>query len=139
MAFVVDASVTLAWHFRDEANPLANAILERTIVEAIVVPTHWALEVANGVVMGERRGRASQDQAARLMQRLDAIDIEVDDIGHESVMTFIMPLARAHRLTVYDALYLELAERRGLPLATFDGALAAAARSVGVRVLEGEV
>ena len=135
MAFVLDASVTLAWHFKDEETAFSRAIFERTIEETVVVPAHWWLEVANGILMGERRKRATPDQAAPLVELLQALSIETDFIPGEHAFDRILPLARAHRLTVYDAIYLEVAERRGLGLATLDGALETAARSAGVSTM----
>ena len=135
MTFVLDASLTLSWHFLDERTPAAMAILDRTVAEPVVVPMHWMAEVANGALMGERRGRATAPQTSGLLDRISAMLVEVDRVGGEEALSRILPLARAHRLTVYDAIYLELAERRGLPLATHDAALSEAARSVGVEIL----
>jgi len=135
MPFVLDASVTLAWHFKDEETAFSRAILERATDESVVVPAHWWLEIANGILTGERRKRTTPDQAAPLVELLRAMSVETDFIPGEHAIERILPLARAHRLTVYDAIYLELAERRGLGLATLDGALAAAARSAGVSTL----
>lgn len=135
MAFVVDASLALAWHFEDEGSEATDALLARTIGEPVVVPSHWLGEVANAALVGERRGRATIEQTARFRGRLAGIAVETDDAPRGHMFERILPLARAHGLTVYDALYLELAERRGLPLATLDRDLARAARQVGVTVL----
>jgi predicted nucleic acid-binding protein len=135
MPFVIDASMVLSWHFLDERTPAAMAVLDRTVEEAVLVPAHWLAEVANGALAGERRGRATAAQSSSLIERLDTMMLESDALGSEEAFDRILPLARAHRLTVYDAIYLELAERRGLPLATRDADLAAAARSVGVEVI----
>lgn len=136
MAFVVDASMTLAWYFADERSSFPDAVLGRTLVEEIVVPRHWWLEVSNGIVVGERRKRSVPAQAARFQDRLDLMVIETDEEGGADPLAHIVPLARAHGLTAYDAVYLELAERRGLPLATLDQPLAAAARAINIEVLE---
>jgi len=137
MVFVVDASMTLAWHFEDEATPETDAVFARTLSEPVVVPSHWFAEVANGALVGERRQRATPGQTAHLRQQLEMLEIEVDQAEDGALLAFdrILPIASAHRLTVYDALYLELAGRRGLPLATLDRELAAAARSVGIEIL----
>jgi len=132
---VIDASIVLAWYFADEVSPLPS-FLERLIDEPIAVPAHFESEVANGVVIGERRRRCAASQAAELIIFLDHLDLEKDPEGGGEALLRILPLARAHNLTVYDALYLELAERRGLPLATRDNDLADAARFVGVEVLD---
>ena len=134
MVFVVDASIALSWHFVDERTPAVMALLERTVEEAVVVPAHWLAEVANGALAGERRGRATVAQTRGLVERIGTMIVESDSLSGEEIFERILPLARAHRLTVYDAIYLELAERRGLPLATRDSDLAAAAQSVGVEL-----
>jgi predicted nucleic acid-binding protein len=133
--FVLDASLTLAWHFFDEKSPETEALSRRASEEGIVVPGHWYLEVANSLISGERRGRTTTDLSARFVEWLDALSVEIDALDDRAVFSLIMPLARAHRLTIYDCLYLELAERRGLALATLDGQLAAAAKAIGVEVL----
>jgi predicted nucleic acid-binding protein len=134
MGLVIDASMVLSWHFRDEADP-HPAFMRRAAAESVVVPGHFGAEIANGVLIGERRGRSVPGQTANLMDLLELIDPEVDDTGLHQPLLLILPIARAHRLTVYDAIYLELAQRRGLPLATLDTQLAAAARAVAVPVL----
>lgn len=135
MAFIVDASMALTWHFDDEHSPATEAVFARTVTEAIVVPSHWASEIANGVLVGERRGRAVPAQLEPLLERIDKMEIEIDDADRSIVFSVVLPLARRLGLTVYDALYLELAKRRGLPLATLDKDLAAAARCELVHVI----
>lgn len=134
MALIIDASVMLRWYFEDEQDPTED-ILRRLSIEDLVVPAHWPSELANGIVIGERRGRSAVAHVDRLMRLLEELQIEVDEEGAAAALVRILPLARAHGLTVYDAIYLELAERRGLPLATYDGPLAQAAASIGVEVL----
>ena len=133
--FVLDASMTVAWHFNDEETVETNAVEQRTIDAVVVVPKHWHAEVANALLMGERRDRATSAETARFITRLELLDITVDVLDGDEVMTRILPLARAHRLTVYDAFYLELAERHGLPLATLDDPLRKAAARVGIALL----
>lgn len=132
---VIDASIVLAWYFADEVSPLPT-FLERLIEEPTIVPAHFEGEVANGVLIGEVRRRSVPAQATELIIFLDELELEKDFEGGQEALRRVLPLARAHRLTIYDALYLELAERRGLPLATRDTGLANAARSVGVEVLD---
>jgi predicted nucleic acid-binding protein len=134
MALVLDASIMLSWYFEDEGDEAEPLIMDLSESRA-VVPVHWVAEVANGVLVGERRGRSSPNQIAGLLALLDNCEIEVDGEGAGEAIVRILPLARAHRLTVYDAMYLELAERRGLPLATLDHELARAARFAGLEVL----
>lgn len=134
MNFVLDASTMLGWYFEDERKG-AEPLLRELARSRAVVPAHWQAELANGVVIGERRGRSNLSQIGALLALIDSFEIEVDGDGNDEALDRILPLARAHKLTVYDALYLELAERRGLPLATLDGPLSRAAQSVGIEVL----
>lgn len=133
MAFVIDASVTMAWCFEDEATDAADEVLGRLVLEGVVVPAVWPLEVANVLVVAERRRRLSEAQATRFTKLLGELPIEVDltrlRIGD------VAALARKHGLSSHDASYLMLAEQRGLPLATLDERLAAAAAAAGVAVL----
>ena len=133
---IIDASVVLAWYFRDERTDAIDAIWSRTDVETLTVPTHWFAEVANGMLVGERRQRSTEAQATATIELLDAMDIDIDGDGTRRALTAVLPLARRHGLTVYDAAYLELAMRRSLPLATLDTALAAAAGAAGVTVVD---
>lgn len=133
--FVLDASMALAWHFRDEATPLTRAVSAMSDENVTVVPAHWRVEVANGIVMGERRGRTKPEEVARFADRLRLLEMDVDTLPPEDVIDRILPLARAYRLTVYDTLYLELAGRRGLPLASLDRRLNEAAVRVGIALV----
>lgn len=137
-AFVLDASLTIAWHFSDEETDSTAAVEQLTIDTTVIVPTHWHAEVANALLVGERHRRATPSDSARFAERLRQLDLLIDTLDGGEVIERIMPLARAHRLTIYDALYLELAERRGLPLASLDTALRNAARDVGVPLLPEE-
>ena len=131
-AFVLDGSVVFAWHFADEQDDYADAVAAALPTTPAVVPSLWRLEVANTLVVGERRGRSTEAQAAALLADLSALDIRIDAETDRHAWTETLRLARAHGLTAYDAAYLELAVRLGLPLATLDGKLAAAAQAVGV-------
>lgn len=135
MPFVLDASATLAWHFEDEATQAGRALARRALQEGILVPQHWLIEVANGLIKGERRHRTDPASTSRFLDQLADFSIEVDPRDILNTAPSLVPLARAHRLSVYDAAYLELAERAGLPLATGDGPLARAGRAVGLEVL----
>lgn len=135
-AFVLDASMALAWHFPDESSPRALVVEALSDTHDIVVPRHWYAEVANGILFGESRPGTSPEERARFLGRLKLLGAEIDTIEVDLVFDHVLPLARAHRLTIYDAIYLELAERRGLPLASFDKDLNAAARKVGIALVE---
>jgi predicted nucleic acid-binding protein len=131
-ALVLDGSVTLAWYFKDEADPYADAVATRFPGVQGVVPAIWPLEVANAVLMGERRKRSTEAQATQWLNHLDSLPISVDDETAAHAWGDVLRLARAHRLSAYDAAYLELALRRILPLATLDGPLKTAAKAIGV-------
>ena len=135
-AFVLDGSVTMVWGFEDEADDYAEAILDRMPELQAYVPALWHLEVANALVVGERRGRTTPADTARFLAILGAFPITVDDETVARAWADTLHLARAHNLSAYDAAYLELALRRGLPLATLDDRLKAAAATVGVPLFE---
>ena len=132
MPFVLDASTAVSWHFPDEDHSDARAAWERLRQDDALVPAHWWFEVRNIMLVGERRKRTSENQTAAFLARLSRMCIvEVarpDDPG-------IFALARRHRLTFYDAAYLELARREEIALATLDDDLAAAARAEGVALV----
>ena len=131
-AFVLDCSVTMVWFFRDEADPYAAAV-EAALGDArAVVPALWPLEVANAVVIAERRGRCSQAWSTDWIQYLQRLAIRIDGQTVVRAWSDILHIARSHALTAYDAAYLELALRLGLSLASLDGKLKTAAAAAGV-------
>jgi predicted nucleic acid-binding protein len=132
MTFVVDASIVGAWCFPDEANRLAEDAFERLEAMAAVVPALWWFEVRNVLLVNERRGRLDAAGTAEFLTDLGRLPIRID---REPAGAAILALARAHRLTFYDAAYLELARRLDAPLATLDRQLAAAARAAAVPLL----
>ncbi|MBM3583992.1 MAG: type II toxin-antitoxin system VapC family toxin [Alphaproteobacteria bacterium] len=133
--FVLDASATAGWLFDDEKTMAGDALLASLRESSAMVPAIWPLEIANLLVSGERRGRISPERVERQLATLSTLPIHVDPETCDRAWDEILALARAHRLTVYDAAYLELALRLGLPLATRDGDLAVAARAAGVEVM----
>jgi predicted nucleic acid-binding protein len=130
--FVLDGSVTLVWGFADEDDDYAAAILDRMPDLQAHVPNLWPLEVANALLVGERRGRTTPANAAHFLALLGAFPIAVDAETVARAWVETMHLARTHNLSAYDASYLELAMRLGAPLATLDARLKAAATAVGV-------
>lgn len=134
-AFVLDASVALTWCFEDEATPSSVGLLDRMQTENAAVPATWPIEVANVLALAERRRRISSADSASFLAKLQAAGIEVDRETPLRAFTQILDLARRERLTAYDAAYLELAMRLGVPLATNDTELADAAERLGVSVL----
>ena len=129
---VLDGSLALAWYFADEVDPYADVVAQELVTREAVVPSLWRLEIANALVVGERRKRSTQAQAAAFVARLEMLPIVVDDQTDARAWSETIRLARAHTLSAYDAAYLELAMRRGLPLASLDDQLKAAAAAVGV-------
>jgi predicted nucleic acid-binding protein len=135
--FVIDASSVLAWCFEDEGGAEADAQIEKVAAEGAAVPGLWSLEVANGLVTGERRGRIKPAESAAFVAMIEELPIVADRATAARALHETMSLAREHRLTAYDAAYLELAMRLGLPLVTGDRSLRAAAERVGVALLGG--
>lgn len=135
MSIVIDASVALAWVFGDEQHDAAWTVVEHLLDDTALVPSHFHLEIANGLLVALRRGRLTADQARSAVVALGALPIEVDPDTPGHTFSDIWPLAARHGLTTYDAAYLELAVRRRLPLATMDEPLARAARDEAIAVL----
>jgi predicted nucleic acid-binding protein len=130
--FVLDGSLALAWFFKDEADRYADAVAGRFPTDRAAVPAIWPLEIANAVLTGERRQRSTEAQATKWLGYVGSLPIAVDEATNDQAWGDVLSLARAHHLSAYDAAYLELALRRGLPLATLDDKLKAAASAVGV-------
>jgi predicted nucleic acid-binding protein len=133
--FVLDASVALAWCFKDEATEAADRLLARLEAETAAVPTLWSIEVANVLAFGERRQRITPAESADFIARLETLVIVPDEETTPRAFGQILDLSRSQRLTAYDAAYLELAMRLGVPLATKDADLGNAAERLGVTVL----
>ena len=134
-AFVVDCSVAMAWLFSDEATPKTAALLNRLATETALVPSWWFIEITNVLAMAESKGRITPTQSDAFVADLGKLGIERDDEAPDRAFTFLLPLCRRHRLTSYDAIYLDLAVRRNLPLATLDEDLRKSAKKLGVRLL----
>jgi predicted nucleic acid-binding protein len=130
--FILDCSVTMAWYFKDEANAYAKAVRRSLTEAAAVVPALWPLEVANIVVLGERRQRSTEAEASKWLRYLQMLPIRVDDETAARAWSDILHVARLYDLSAYDASYLELAIRLALPLASLDDKLKATAASAGV-------
>lgn len=133
--FVLDCSVATAWCFEDEASPYTEAVLDRLSGEEALVPALWPIEMGNVLFEAEQKGRISVAQSARLVELLQGLPIVVDHVTTERAMDGVLALAREHRLSAYDACYLELALREGLPLATRSDALLEAAKRCGVALV----
>ena len=131
-AFVLDCSVTMAWCFDDEATPYTDGVRDSLAEKRAVVPSIWPLEAANATIVGERRKRLDEARSRRFFVLLEALPIVVDEETSNRAFADIVQLARNYQLSAYDAAYLELAIRRGLPLACNDGKLKTAAVAAGV-------
>lgn len=134
-AFIIDCSITMAWCFCDEATAAASKLQDRLERETALVPAHWFLEVTNVLAMAEKRKRITPAESNEFLALLEAMDIEVDDQAAGRAFAHLMPLCRSHGLTSYDAVYLDLALRRRLPLASLDDDLRSAAKQVGIDAL----
>ena len=137
MPFVLDCSVTMAWVFPDEANETTDALREALVDDVAVVPVLWPIEVGNVLLVAARRGRIAPQDWLRVRDDLDALPIEIDPESGERVLDSVLPAAYEHKLSVYDAMYFELAHRMRLPLATLDDGLVAACKAAGVEVICG--
>lgn len=129
---MLDASFTFQWLFRDEASQEGYAALAVMGREGAVVPPLWFFEIINGLGMAERRGRVTDAGLPEVMRLLCSLPLTIGEPPSLASCEPILELMRTHRLTAYDATYLDLARRRGLPLATRDRDLLVAASAAGV-------
>jgi predicted nucleic acid-binding protein len=136
VSFVLDGSVALTWCFEDEQTSHTMAVLSRLrAAEEAFVPAIWPLEIANVVLIGERRERIAPAQSERFITMLRTLLIYVEPLVISAIPIAILSIGRTHRLSAYDASYLALAQGLGLPLATLDERLKTAARALGVALL----
>ena len=135
MSLVLDSSATLAWVYCDETTPAVRALFARLIEGGAWVPALWKLEVANVLQMGVRRRRHGIAFRDATLADLALLPIHVDPETDRQAWNATLRLAERHKLAMHDAAYLELAQRRGLPLATLDAELSAAARAEGLVLL----
>jgi predicted nucleic acid-binding protein len=133
--FVLDCSVSISWIFSDEHSDYAKTVLRLLANRQAIVPSIWFLEMANVLIVGERRGRITQAQTSEALLLLDALDIVVDDSTENQAFSATLTKAREQGLAAYDAAYLELAIRLQIPLATLDERLSSAASRCGVVLL----
>jgi len=135
VSFVVDSSVALAWCFEDEQTQPIMDLLDRVAVTGAVAPSLWPLEALNGLLMAERRKRLDSKLRQLLAGFLRGLPVTLDMETADQAWTATNRLAERHRLTLYDAAYLELAQRRRLPLATLDEDLIKAGKALGMTLL----
>jgi predicted nucleic acid-binding protein len=132
--FVVDNSVVMSWCFKDETNNYADTVLDMLIESAAVVPSIWPLEVVNVLILAERKKRLSESDSIRFLTLLSQLPIVVE-YERPDMMKELLALARSNNLSSYDASYLDLAMRKGFPIATLDNKLIEAARRIDVPIL----
>ena len=130
--FIVDASIAAAWLFEDELHDGAEGLLAEFDDSTVYVPQHWHLEVRNALLVGERRGRITVEQTNASLSHLRDLPLHTDT---EADLSAALELARLHNLSLYDAVYLELAHRRQAALATLDSRLRRAASGEGLKTL----
>src|ERR1700758_2032331 len=138
MSLVLDSSATLAWIYSDEVTEGIRRLFDTLGDTGALVPALWRLEVANSLTIAVRRGRIDAEFRRAALDDLALLDITTDSDTNTHAWAETLQLADRFRLTMYDAAYLELAHRRGVPLATLDEDLSAAALALGLRVLGSE-
>jgi predicted nucleic acid-binding protein len=135
MAFVLDSSVTLAWLLPDEHQDDVDVLADSLVDTTAVVPAIWAYEVGNALRVARRRARITDADLNRLRRVLTLLPIEIEPVASDVVLGSVADLADKQDLTTYDAAYVELALRRGLPLATLDERLRKACANLRITSL----
>jgi predicted nucleic acid-binding protein len=135
LSVVIDSSITLAWFFEDERSSAGDDVLGRVTESGAVAPSHWRLEVANAMQMAVRRKRVDAAFRDATLADLRALMIAIDPETDNQAWAKTLRLADRYRLTLYDAAYLELAQRLALPLATLDQELRAAGEALRIELL----
>ena len=136
MSFVLDNSVTMRWFFGDgkpQELVYAGKVLDAMKNARALVPATWGLEVANVIAKAEAKGWVTEARSEAFLEMLEGVDIEMDAATFSHALSHTLQLARRYKLSAYDASYLELALRLGLPLATLDEDLQKAAKRAGVK------
>jgi len=134
MSFVLDASIALSWCFSDESTAVTKLLLEKLETEDAFVPGLWFLEIGNILISAERKKRISYAKVNEFLSLIGDLNIQVDQESNDRAFQKIISLAYSEKITTYDASYLELAMRLGVPLATKDRQLYEAALGLGVKV-----
>ena len=136
MSFVLDNSVTMRWFFGDgkpQQLAYARKALDAMKQDSALVPVTWGLEVANVIAKAEAKALVTEARSGAFLEMLEGVDIEVDAATFAHALSDTLQLARRYKLSAYDASYLELALRLGIPLATLDEDLQKAAKKAGVK------
>jgi len=137
LRFVLDASMTLAWCFEDEKTIITEKVLVVLFNGEAIVPAIWKLEILNVLMLAERRNRLTQAKSEQFLSVLNKLPITEDRTDAPGITERILALGRDYRLASYDAVYLELALREGLPVATIDSGMLKAMAALGIRRFEG--
>ena len=132
--FVADNSVVMSWCFKDGKNRYADSVLEKLLEATAIVPPIWPLEVINVLLVAERRERISEADSVRFLTILSQLPIVIEYEKPEQVIRDLLALARQNNLSSYDASYLNLAMRKGVPIATLDKKLIEAAKAVDIKI-----
>jgi len=135
VSLVLDSSATLAWIYSDETTHEIRGVFDAVADRGAFVPSLWRLEVANSLTGAMRRGRIDAEFRRAALADLACLDITVDADTDSNAWGATLELADRFRMTVYDAAYVELAGRRGLPLATLDEEMRAAGAAIGLRLM----
>ena len=135
MSLIVDASITMAWCFEDEATPATEEVLDQVVESNALVPSVWRFEVGNALQTAIRRKRITEIFRDDALAKLQAMPITVDPETDAYVWTTALRLSERFGLTLYDAAYVELAQRRNLPLASLDQEMRAAASALNIELL----
>ncbi len=135
MPFVLDSSVALAWVLPDESNATLDGLFDKLADDMAFVPPVWPLEIGNVLLVAVKRGRLTVRDRIRLVRELKALPVEIDATSTERSLEETLALAQKYDLTTYDASYIELAQRREVPLATLDNKLRKACQLAKITVL----
>jgi predicted nucleic acid-binding protein len=134
--FVIDNSVVMSWCFEDEVNPYADTVLESLRDGEAFVPGIWPLELGNVLLVAERKKRLGEASAVRFLELVIGLPLTVEQEAPQRTLTEIVSLARELKLSTYDASYLDLAMRLGLPMSTLDVSIRKAAKRLGIPTYE---
>jgi predicted nucleic acid-binding protein len=135
MPFVLDASMTMSWCSADESKLYSRQVLAALLDSYAEVHALWPFEIANVLAINEKRRRIPEATSNEFLETLSRLDIRIDESPRTVDSKTLLPLVRRYGLTAYDAAYLELAKRKGLPLASFDRELIEAASQEGIALV----
>ena len=133
--FVLDCSLTMSWFFPDEITEYSESIMDALLNGEAVVPHIWFYEVTNTLQVGERKKRLQRSESIGILERLQQLSIILDNTKTNTIMPELLSLAGKYKLSAYDAAYIELSLRLGLPLATCDKQMAESAIAEGIKLM----